>query len=142
MGKSVNFFSIQLSNFHDADPRFDVLTWFEGLTQLIQFFFLHISFFLFLINLFNYHALMTRPYNQTHIQYFWIWCCNQDSFKLKSCKFNIIINIINITLGSSIAAKPMTFRYNFAEKPNIFKFYFIFNIFYVKKNYPSHHTVI
>jgi hypothetical protein len=42
-------------------------------------------------------------------------------FKLGSCKFNVIINIINITLRSGVAAKPETFRYNFAKKPNIFK---------------------
>jgi hypothetical protein len=41
-----------------------------------------------------------------------------DSLKLKSCKFNIIINIINIILRSSVAARPKTFGYIFAEKPN------------------------
>jgi len=41
-----------------------------------------------------------------------------DSLKLKPCKFNIIINIINITLGSSVAARPKAFDYIFAEKPN------------------------
>jgi hypothetical protein len=44
-----------------------------------------------------------------------------DSLKLKSCKFNIIIDIINITLGSSVAAKPKILGYVFAEKPNTFK---------------------
>jgi len=39
------FFSIQLSNFHDTNLRFDELTLFEGLTQLIQIFFLHYFFF-------------------------------------------------------------------------------------------------
>jgi hypothetical protein len=33
------FFPVQLSNFHDVNPRFDWLTWFKGLTQLIQIFF-------------------------------------------------------------------------------------------------------
>jgi len=41
-----------------------------------------------------------------------------DSLELESCKFNIIINIINITLGSSVAARPKAFGYIFAEKPN------------------------
>jgi len=41
-----------------------------------------------------------------------------DSFKLESCKFNIIINIINITLGSSVATKLKAFGYIFTEKPN------------------------
>jgi len=41
-----------------------------------------------------------------------------DPFKLGSCKFNVIINIINITLGSGVAAKPKTLGYNFAEKHN------------------------
>jgi hypothetical protein len=41
--------------------------------------------------------------------------------KLGSCKFNVIINIINITLKSGVAAKPKTLGYNFVEKPNIFK---------------------
>ena len=44
-----------------------------------------------------------------------------DSLKLESCKFNIIINIINITLGSDVAATPKTIGYSFAKKPNIFK---------------------
>ena len=30
-----NFFSIQLSNFHDMDFGFDGLTWFDRLAQLI-----------------------------------------------------------------------------------------------------------
>jgi hypothetical protein len=41
-----------------------------------------------------------------------------DSLKLESCEFNIIINIINITLGSSVAARPKAFGYIFAKKPN------------------------
>jgi hypothetical protein len=41
-----------------------------------------------------------------------------DSIKLESCKFNIIINIINITLGLSVAAKPKTFGYIFTKRPN------------------------
>jgi hypothetical protein len=38
-----------------------------------------------------------------------------DSLKLESCKFNIIINI---TLGSSVAARPKTLGYIFAERHN------------------------
>jgi len=41
-----------------------------------------------------------------------------DSLKLESCKFNIIINIINITLGSIVTAKSKAFEYIFAERPN------------------------
>ena len=41
-----------------------------------------------------------------------------DSLKLESYKFNIIIVIINITLGSSVAVKPKAFGYIFAERPN------------------------
>jgi hypothetical protein len=44
-----------------------------------------------------------------------------DPLKLGSCKFNVIINIINITLGSSVAVKSKTLGYNFAERPNTFK---------------------
>jgi len=44
-----------------------------------------------------------------------------DSLKLESCKFNIIISIINITLGSSVTARPKTIGYIFVERPNTFK---------------------
>jgi len=43
-----------------------------------------------------------------------------ESLKLKSCKFNIIIDIINITLGSSVATKPKILGYDFAERPKTF----------------------
>jgi len=39
-----------------------------------------------------------------------------DSLKLGSCKFNVIINIINIILGSGVAATPKTIGYSFAKK--------------------------
>jgi hypothetical protein len=55
-----------------------------------------------------------------------------DSLKLESCKFNFIINIINITLRSGVAAKLKILGYNFAEKPKIFKFLF-FLIFFMQK---------
>jgi hypothetical protein len=55
-----------------------------------------------------------------------------DSLKLGSCKFNFIINIINITLRSDVAAKPKILGYNFAEKHKIFKFLF-FKIFFIQK---------
>jgi hypothetical protein len=45
-----------------------------------------------------------------------------ELFKLESCKLNIIINIINITLGSSVAVRPKAFRYIFAERPKTFRF--------------------
>jgi len=35
-------------------------------------------------------------------------------------KFNVIINIINITLGSGVTTKPKTLEYNFVERPNTF----------------------
>ena len=38
-----------------------------------------------------------------------------DSFKLGSCKFNIIINIKNITLGSGVAVRPKVLGYSFAK---------------------------
>jgi len=115
-------FYIKLSNFHDANPRFDGLTWFERLTQLIQilffffisFFFLLVFFFVFLINLFNYHTFMTRPCSQTHSRLLGP-VLQPDSLKLESCKFNIIINIINITLESSVATKLKAFKHIFAE---------------------------
>jgi hypothetical protein len=44
-----------------------------------------------------------------------------DPLKLRSCKFNVIINIINITLGSGVAAKLKTLEYSFAKKPNTFR---------------------
>jgi len=44
-----------------------------------------------------------------------------DPLKLGSCKFNIIINIINITLESGVAAKPKTLGYSFVEIPNTFR---------------------
>jgi hypothetical protein len=43
------------------------------------------------------------------------------SLKLELCKFNVIINIINITFRSGVAAKPKTLGHNFIEKPNTFK---------------------
>jgi hypothetical protein len=44
-----------------------------------------------------------------------------DPLKLESCKFNIIINIINITLGSGVAATPKIFGYSFTKRPNTFR---------------------
>jgi hypothetical protein len=44
-----------------------------------------------------------------------------DSLKLELCKFNIIINIINITLGSNVATKLEAFGHIFAERPNILR---------------------
>jgi len=41
--------------------------------------------------------------------------------KLVSYKFNIIINIINITLGSNISVKPKILKYSFVERCNTFK---------------------
>jgi hypothetical protein len=41
--------------------------------------------------------------------------------KLGSYKFNIIINIINITSRSGVADKLNALRYSFAERPNTLK---------------------
>jgi hypothetical protein len=58
-----------------------------------------------------------------------------DSLKFGSCKFNFIINIINITLRSGVAAKSKILEYNFAKKLKIFKFFY-------KKNELRHRTGI
>ena len=44
-----------------------------------------------------------------------------NPLKLGSSKFNVIINIINITLRSDVAAKLKTLGYKFTERPNTFK---------------------
>jgi hypothetical protein len=44
-----------------------------------------------------------------------------DPLKLESCKFNIIINIINIILRSGVAATPKTFGCSFAKRHNTFR---------------------
>jgi hypothetical protein len=44
-----------------------------------------------------------------------------NPLKLGSSEFNVIINIINITLRSDVAAKPKTLEYRFVERPNTFK---------------------
>jgi hypothetical protein len=51
----------------------------------------------------------------------WGLVLQSDPLKLGSCKFNVIINIINITFGSSVAAKLKTFEYRFAKRPNTFR---------------------
>jgi hypothetical protein len=55
-----------------------------------------------------------------------------DLLKLESCNFNVIINIINITFGSDVVAKPKTLEYSFAKRPNTFRSYF-FLIFFMQK---------
>jgi hypothetical protein len=45
-----------------------------------------------------------------------------DPFKLESCKFNVIINIINITLELGVAVILKILGYNFAKRPNTFRF--------------------
>jgi len=52
-----------------------------------------------------------------------------DPLKLGSCKCNIIINI---TLGSGVAARAKAFGYSFAERHNTFRSWFSF-IFLCKK---------
>jgi len=75
---------------------FDVLTWFKELTQLIDFFiFLHVGFFFyvffFLLNLFNYHTFMIRPYSQTHIQGYWVWYCSQTHLNLGHASLMLLL---------------------------------------------------
>ena len=77
---------------------FDGLTWFGGLTQLIQIFFLFffISFFFllvffFLINLFNYYTFMIRPCSQTHIQGYWVWYCSQTHLNLGHASLMLLL---------------------------------------------------
>ena len=50
-----------------------------------------------------------------------------DPLKFESFKFNIIINI---TFGLGIVVKSKTLKYNFAKKPNAFRFQF-FKIFFM-----------
>ena len=38
-----------------------------------------------------------------------------NPLKFRPCKFNVIINIINITLGLGVATKLKTLGYNFAK---------------------------
>ena len=65
---------------------------------------------------------MTRSCSQIHIQGYILGLVLQsNSLKLRSCKFNVIINIINIIFGSGVTVKPKTLGCNFIEKPNIFK---------------------
>ena len=65
---------------------------------------------------------MTRPCSQTHPHSRLLGLVLQlDLFKLGSCKFNVIINIINITLRLGVAAKPETLGYSFAKNPNTFR---------------------
>ena len=44
-----------------------------------------------------------------------------NPLKFGSCKFNVIINIIDITLGLGVVTKPKTLGYNFVERPDIFR---------------------
>jgi hypothetical protein len=44
-----------------------------------------------------------------------------NPLKFRSCKFNVIINIINITLGLGVATKLKILGYNFVKKPNTFR---------------------
>jgi ATP/ADP translocase len=62
------------------------------------------------------------------------------SLKLGSCKFNVIINIINITFKSGIAAKPKTPKYNFIEKFNTFTSVFFLYFSMLEKKTSPHCT--
>ena len=48
-----------------------------------------------------------------------------NPLKFGSRKFNVIINIIDITLGLGVATKSKNLKYNFIEKSNIFRSYFL-----------------
>jgi len=61
-----------------------------------------------------------------------------NPLKLGSCKFNVIINIINITLGSDIAAKSKILGYSFTKKNLTL---LNFNFFYKKKLIRDHLTI-
>jgi hypothetical protein len=56
-----------------------------------------------------------------------------DPLKLGSCKFNIIIFIINITPGLGVATKPKTLGSSFAYRPNTLESY-LFLYFLCQKN--------
>ena len=66
---------------------------------------------------------MTLPCSQTYDLYPRLLglILHPDPFKLGLDKFNVIINVINITLASDVAAKPKTRRYNSVKIPNIFR---------------------
>jgi hypothetical protein len=55
-----------------------------------------------------------------------------DPLKLGSCKFNVIINIINIILGLGVAATPKTLRYSFAKNLILLNLNFFLIIFMQK----------
>jgi len=78
---------------------------------------------------------MTRPCSQTHIQGSLGPVLQPDSLKLESCKFNTIINIINITLELSITAEPKALRHIFAERPNTLRSYFFLIFFMQEKKF-------
>jgi len=44
-----------------------------------------------------------------------------NPLKFRPYKFNVIINIINITLGLRVVIKPKTLGYNFAKNSNTFR---------------------
>jgi len=66
---------------------------------------------------------MTRPCSQTCNLYPRLLglILHPDPFKLGLDKFNVDINIINITLASDVTAISKTLRYNSIKKLNIFK---------------------
>jgi hypothetical protein len=58
--------------------------------------------FFFLINLFNYHTLMTRPYSQTHIQGSWVWCCSQTHLNLSNVSLILLLILIILFLDQAL----------------------------------------
>jgi hypothetical protein len=92
---------------------------FDGLTQLVHIFFfffisyfLHVGFFFyvffFLLNLFNYYIFFYTTLQPNPHPRLLDLVLQSNPLKHGLCKFNVIINIINITLGSDVAAKSKT----------------------------------
>jgi len=48
-----------------------------------------------------------------------------NSLKFRPCKFNVIINIINIILELSVVIKPKTLGYNFKKNLILLDFNFL-----------------
>jgi hypothetical protein len=103
-------------------------------------FFFSINYFFCLFSFYNikfFSILLSHFYNTTlqldpHPRLLGL-VLQPNPLKLGSWKFNIIINIIKIILRLGVVVRFKALGYSFIEKPNTFRFYFIFNIFYAKK---------
>jgi hypothetical protein len=128
-----------------VNSRFYGITWFKGLIQLIQFFFfffisffLHVGFFslffFFLINLFNYHIFMTRPYSQTHIQYSWVWCCSQAHLNLGHASLMLLLILLILLLGQALQPNPRLLGIALQKNPKLLNLSFFWYFLCKKKN--------